>query len=74
MMLSNKVKLYIYVLFLFVFSFLFTSRLISAMKNDNFDYLKLAINLLIIGLSIIQIIRYGKKENKKTDIDKGVNS
>jgi hypothetical protein len=63
MILSNKVKLYIYVVFLFIFTYLFTTRVIHAFKANDFDFLKLAVNAIIIGLSIIQIIRYSKKIN-----------
>lgn len=69
MMLSNKVKLYIYVVFLFIFTFLFTSRLFTAFKTNQFDYLKLAINALILVLSIIQILHYSKKVNSTIDKD-----
>lgn len=65
MMLSNKVKLYIYVVFLFVFTYLFTSRLIHAFKTNEFDYLKLAVNVLIIVLSVFQIVRYSNKINEE---------
>jgi hypothetical protein len=64
MKLSNKTKLYIYVVFLFIFTFLLATRLIHAFKTNDFDYMQLGINGIILAMSIIQILRYAKKENE----------
>lgn len=64
---GTKVKLYVYVVFLFILTFLLASRVIKGIKTQQFDYLKLAVNTLILGYVIFQVIKLGKIENDKID-------
>ncbi len=66
MKINNKTLLYIYVVFLFVLTFLLSSRVFKAIKTQEFDYLKIAINSLILIYVAFQVVRLGKIENDKT--------
>ncbi len=67
MKINNKTLLYIYVVFLFVLTFLLASRVFKGIKTQDFDYLKIAINSVILIYVAFQVIRLGKIENDKTE-------
>lgn len=69
MKLDNKTILYIYVGVLFILTYLFASRLITSIKTQEFDYLRLSVNLGLLLYIIIKIVKLGKIENNKTDSD-----
>lgn len=69
MKLDNKTILYIYVGVLFILTYLFASRLITSFKTQEFDYLRLSVNLGLLIYIIIKVVKLGKIENDKTESD-----
>jgi hypothetical protein len=69
MKLNNTTILYIYVGVLFILTYLFASRLITSFKTQEFDYLRLSVNLGLLIYIIIKVVKLGKIENNKTDSD-----
>lgn len=67
MKLNSKTILYIYIVVLFILTFLFTSRLITSFKTQEFDYLRLSINFVLLLYIIFKIVKLGKIENDKTE-------
>ncbi len=67
MKLNNTTILYIYVGVLFILTYLFASRLITSFKTQEFDYLRLSVNLGLLIYIIIKVVKLGKIENNKTD-------
>lgn len=67
MKLNNRTLIYIYVGVLFALTFLFASKLISGLKTQEFDWLRLSVNLGLIVYIVIKVIKLGKIENDKTD-------
>jgi hypothetical protein len=67
MKLDNKTILYIYVGVLFILTYLFTNRLITSFKTQDFDYLRLSVNLVLLIYMIIKVVKLGKLENDKTN-------
>jgi hypothetical protein len=67
MKLDNKTILYVYAGVLFILTYLFASRLITSFKTQEFDYLRLSINLGLLIYIIIKVVKLGKIENNKTD-------
>ena len=67
MKLDNKTILYIYVGVLFILTYLFASRFIASLKTQEFDYLRLSVNLGLLIYIIIKVVKLGKIENDKTD-------
>ncbi len=67
MKLDNKTLVYIYIGVLFILTYLFASRLITSLKTQEFDYLKLSINLGLLIYIIIKVVKLGKIENDKND-------
>ncbi len=67
MKLDNKTILYIYVGVLFILTYLFASRLITSLRTQEFDYLRLSVNLGLLIYIIIKVVKLGKIENNKTD-------
>jgi hypothetical protein len=67
MKLDNKTILYIYVGVLFILTYLFASRFITSLKTQEFDYLRLSVNLGLLIYIIIKVVKLGKIENDKTD-------
>jgi hypothetical protein len=63
MKLTNKTIIYIYVAALFILTFLFTRNLMKGFKNQEFDYLKLAVNLVLLVYIIVKVVKLGKIEN-----------
>lgn len=69
MKLDNKTIVYIYIGVLFILTYLFASRLIASLKTQEFDYLRLSINLGLLIYIIIKVVKLGKIENDKTESD-----
>ena len=67
MKLDNKTIVYIYIGVLFILTYLFASRLITSLKTQQFDYLRLSVNLGLLIYIIIKVVKLGKIENDKTD-------
>ena len=67
MKLDKKTILYIYVGVLFILTYLFASRLITSFKTQEFDYLRLSVNLGLLIYIIIKVVKLGKVENDKTN-------
>jgi hypothetical protein len=67
MKLDNKTIIYIYIGVLFILTYLFASRLITSLKTQEFDYLRLSVNLGLLIYIIIKVVKLGKIENDKTD-------
>lgn len=65
MKLDNKTLIYVYTAALFILTFLFAQRLISSLKTQEFDYIKLSVNLLLIIYIIVKVLKLGKIENNK---------
>lgn len=63
MKLTNKTIIYIYVAALFILTFLFTRNLMKGIRNQEFDYLKLAVNLVLLVYIIVKVVKLGKIEN-----------
>lgn len=57
---TPKQLLYFYVVLLFLFTFLLVTRIITAIKSNEFDYFRLGLNAAMVILSIINIIKYNK--------------
>ncbi len=57
---TSKQLLYFYVVLLFLFTFLLVTRVITAIKTNEFDYFRLGLNAAMVVLSIINIIKYNK--------------
>lgn len=62
---TNQTKIYLNVALLFLLTFLFAYRLITSIKTNDYNYLRLAINLAVIALTIYQIVKLSKIENNK---------
>lgn len=67
MKINNKALLYIYIVFLFVLAYLLASRLFIGIKTQEFDYLKIAVNSVILIYVAFQVNRLGKIENDKSE-------
>lgn len=67
MKLENKTIIYIYTIVLFILTFLFTSRFMNNLRKQEFEYLKLTVNLLLLVYIIIKVVKLGKIENDKTE-------
>lgn len=67
MKLDNKTLIYIYAAVLFVLTFLFAQRLITSLKTQEFDYIRLSVNLVLLVYIIIKVIKLGKTENDKKE-------
>lgn len=59
--------MYIYVIVLFVLTYLLAARVILGIKTQEFDYLKIAINFILLIYVLIKIIKLGKIENDNTE-------
>jgi hypothetical protein len=67
MKINNKTLVYIYVIVLFILTYLLASRVILGIKTQQFDYLRLSVNLALLIYIIIKVIKLGKIENDKTE-------
>jgi hypothetical protein len=67
MKLNNKTIIYIYIAVLFILTFLFTRNLMKGFKSQEFDYLKLSVNLVLLVYIIVKVVKLGKIENNTND-------
>jgi hypothetical protein len=67
MKINNKMVFYIYVAVLFILTYLLASRLIKGSKTQEFDFLKIGVNALLLIYVIVQVVRLGNKENNKNE-------
>lgn len=67
MKLDNKTLIYVYAGVLFILTFLFVQRLITSFKTQEFDYLRLSVNLGLLIYIIIKVVKLGKVENNKKE-------
>jgi hypothetical protein len=67
MKINNKMVFYIYVAVLFILTYLLASRLIKGIKTQEFDFLKIGVNALLLIYVIVQVVRMGNKENNKNE-------
>ncbi|MEO0038754.1 MAG: hypothetical protein RIQ59_1965 [Bacteroidota bacterium] len=67
MKINNKMIFYIYVAVLFILTYLLASRLIKGIKTQEFDFLKIGVNALLLIYVIVQVVRLGNKENNKNE-------
>ena len=67
MKLDNKTLIYVYACVLFILTFLFVQRLITSFKTQEFDYLRLSVNLALLIYIIIKVVKLGKVENDKKE-------
>lgn len=65
MKITNTTKIYLNVALLFVFTFLFANRLFTSIKTNDYNYLRLILNVIVIAITIYQIIKLSKIENNK---------
>lgn len=64
MKISKTNLIYIYAIALFLMTFLFAKRIMTSFKTDDFDYLKIIANGIIIVYLIFKIIKLGKEQNE----------
>ena len=67
MKLNNKTLIYVYAGVLFILTFLFVQRLITSFKTQEFDYLRLSVNLGLLIYIIIKVVKLGKVENNNKE-------
>jgi hypothetical protein len=67
MKLDNKTLIYVYAGVLFILTFLFVQRLITSFKTQEFDYLRLSVNLGLLLYIIIKVVKLGKVENNNKE-------
>ncbi|WP_396193189.1 hypothetical protein [Flavobacterium sp.] len=67
MKLDNKTLIYVYAGVLFILTFLFVQRLITSFKTQEFDYLRLSVNLALLIYIIIKVVKLGKVENNSKE-------
>ena len=67
MKLNNKTIIYIYIAVLFILTFLFTRNLMKGFKSQEFDYLKLSVNLVLLVYIIVKVVKLGNIENNTND-------
>jgi len=67
MKLNNRTLIYIYVGVLFVLTYLFASKLILGLRTQEFDWLRLLVNLGLILYIVIKVLKLGKIENDKQE-------
>ena len=65
---NSKYTIYFYVALLFVLTYLFASRVFTSLKTNEFDFVKLGINAVLLAYIIYQIVKLGKMNNDKTDL------
>lgn len=67
MKIDNKALVYIYVIVLFILTYLLASRVINSLKTQEFDYLKIGVNLALLLYIVIKVVKLGKIENDKKE-------
>ncbi len=59
---TNKQKLYFNVILLFIFTYLLTSKIMKGFKTQDYDYIRIGLNAVIIAFTIKSIIKYNTEE------------
>ena len=57
---SKNQKLYFNVLLLFVFTYLLTNKIIKGFTTNDFNYLRIGLNVLVIGLTVRNVVVLNK--------------
>jgi hypothetical protein len=65
MKLNNTTLIYVYAVVLFVLTYLLAARLITSFKTNEFDYLRIGVNVVLLIYIVIKVVKLGKIENKK---------
>jgi hypothetical protein len=60
---TDSQKLYFNVFLLFIITFFLASKVITGLKTNDVDYIKIGINMLAIAITIRNIIIINKKIN-----------
>jgi hypothetical protein len=55
---TNQHKMYFNVFLLFVFTYLLAGKLIQGFKTQDFNYIRIGINALLIVFTVKNIIKY----------------
>lgn len=55
---TNQQKLYFNVFLLFIFAYLLASKLFKGFRTQDFDYLRIVLNVVIIAFTIKNINKY----------------
>ena len=63
MNLTNKHKLFIHITILFIASYLLTGNVLSGIKSNKFDFIKIGIYSLVLVYSIFGTIKYNKDQD-----------
>lgn len=67
MKLNNTTLIYIYAVVLFVLTYLLAARLITSFKTNEFDYLRIGVNIVLLIYIVIKVVKLGKIENTKKE-------
>lgn len=67
MKLNNTTLIYVYAVVLFALTYLLASRLITGFKTNEFDYLKIGVNVALLVYIVIKVIKLGKVQNEKEE-------
>ncbi len=67
MKLKKETIVYIYTAVIFVLAYLLTSRLMKNAKTQEFEYLKLGINIVLLVYVIIKMVKLSTEINNKID-------
>lgn len=59
---TNKQKLYFNVLLLFLFTYFLASKIMQGFKTQDFNYIRIGLNVLIIAFTIKSIIKYNAED------------
>jgi hypothetical protein len=64
---TNTTKVYVFTGLLFVFSYLLTSNLIKSFNKNDFNYVKIGVNVVAVIALVYLIIKYANLENNKKE-------
>lgn len=67
MKLNNTTLIYVYAVVLFVLTYLLAARLITSFKTNEFDYLRIGVNVVLLIYIVIKVVKLGKTENSKQE-------
>ncbi len=62
MKLTNKTKIYLFVALLGLFIFLFANQLITSIKTNHYNYLRLVLRFAAILVIVFQIVKLYKNK------------
>jgi hypothetical protein len=57
---TNQTKIYLHVALLLLFTFLFANQLLTSIKTNNYNYLRLTLRFAAILVVVFQIIKLSK--------------